>query len=74
VRGGVPVLEHPLNGGVVLRGEGCAWAVGVGSGKERGVATTGALYRRCCGEWATDTLYRRRGRCAIGAETGEGGG
>jgi hypothetical protein len=35
--GGVPMLKHPLDGVAVLRGwGGCARAVGVGSGKERG--------------------------------------
>jgi hypothetical protein len=51
------VLEHPLDGVVVLRGwGGCARAAGVGSGKERerGVVTAmGVLYRRRGGEWGT---------------------
>jgi hypothetical protein len=36
-RRGVPIVEHPLDGVVVLRGwGGCAQAARVGSGKERG--------------------------------------
>jgi hypothetical protein len=45
---GVPVLEHPLDGVVVLTGGGaCARVAGVGSGKEKGggVVATGVLYR-----------------------------
>jgi hypothetical protein len=68
--GGVPMLEHPLDGVVGLRGGGVARVAKAGSGKERGSAVvTGALYRRHGGEG---------GRAAGGAmrseACGEGGG
>jgi hypothetical protein len=51
------VLEHPLDGVVVLRvWGGCTRAAKVGSIKERGrggVAVTDTLYRRRGGEWGT---------------------
>jgi hypothetical protein len=41
---GVSVLEHPLDGIGVLRGDGgCAQANGVGNGEKRGVEVMGAL-------------------------------
>jgi hypothetical protein len=41
--GGVPVLKHPLDGIVVLRG-GCAQAAGVGIGKGRGCGGEGVHF------------------------------
>jgi hypothetical protein len=72
--GGVPVLEHPLDGVMVLRG-GCARAVGVGSRKERGRGEA------LGGRGASTAVGRHgvvgsgaHGQRATDAETGEGVG